>query len=58
MLALQQYGSSDEETPNDDNKPQEEATTHLLPISPETTEFSVKSSLQICAAPLVLPTVL
>lgn len=59
MLALQEYASSsdDENVSNDneDTKNVETEANHLKPI--ENPEFSVKKQLQICAAPLVVPTV-
>lgn len=59
MLALLQYGSSDEDNDAEKNREIAETTSvdpeHLKPI--ENTEYSVKTQLQICAAPLVVPTV-
>lgn len=59
MLALLQYGSSDEDNAYEDKHETEESIStepnHLEPI--ENTEYSIKSQLQICAAPLVVPTV-
>ncbi|GJQ69365.1 hypothetical protein Trydic_g6490 [Trypoxylus dichotomus] len=49
MLALQQYGSSDDE----DNT---EVTAPEAVLTPTSSEFSIKKQLQICAAPVVLPT--
>ncbi|KRT78475.1 WD40 domain-containing protein [Oryctes borbonicus] len=49
MLALQQYGSSDDE----DARAESSAETISAPTS---SKFSVKNQLQICAAPVVLPT--
>lgn len=59
MLALQNYGSSDEEMDsNESSKTQsEEHSEHLKPITPENAEYSLQNSLQICAAPIVVPTV-
>lgn len=54
MLALQQYGSSDEE---EGNKQQEDGNAlHLKPLSRDN-EYSLQNQIQICATPLVLPTV-
>lgn len=59
MLALQAYASSsdDESTEGEhtDKNESETEVNHLTPIN--NPEFSVKSQLQICAAPLVVPTV-
>lgn len=50
MIALQQYGSSDED--NDTSGSSIEDTSTREPF-----EFSIKNQLQICSAPVVLPTV-
>lgn len=58
MLALQEYASSSDDENSSSPQPSENSqdeTEHLKPI--ENPEFSVKSQLQVCAAPLVVPTV-
>lgn len=67
MLALQSYASSDDSDSSDEQKigssgseelPQGrecQALEHYKP--PENSEFSVKNQLEVCAAPLVLPSV-
>ncbi|XP_065353514.1 pre-mRNA-processing factor 17 [Cloeon dipterum] len=61
MNALQEYASSDEEGESSKTevkstpKSNEEALAHLKPIDPEGVKFSQKNSLQICAAPDVIP---
>lgn len=55
MLALQQYGSSDDENEGTTNEKTNQAL-HLIPVDADS-KYSVQKSLQICAAPLVLPTV-
>lgn len=50
MIALQQYGSSDDE--NEAGESSIQSTSIAGP-----SEFSIKNQLQICAAPIVLPTV-
>lgn len=58
MLALQQYGSSDEDHEDEIENSQENDSSDAIHLKPvENEEFSVKSQLQICAAPLVVPTV-
>lgn len=57
MLALQQYGSSDEEHENDEEKDESPSKESYDLKSEENAEYSVKSQLKICAAPLVVPTV-
>ncbi|XP_044742207.1 pre-mRNA-processing factor 17 isoform X2 [Chrysoperla carnea] len=55
MLSLQEYGSSDDDESSKDVNI-EELTSHLKPVAEENKEFSTAKSLQICAAPLVVPT--
>lgn len=62
MLALQEYASSSDDENSfvekvEDSEPESksEGSDHLKPV--ENAEFSIKSQLQICAAPLVVPTV-
>lgn len=57
MLSLQDYGSSssDEESNSAETNAQSLSDIHLKPV--ENSEFSVKKQLQVCAAPVVLPTV-
>lgn len=50
MLALQQYNSDDEQNEGD-----KEANSS--PNNEVSRDYSIMSSLQICAAPVVLPTV-
>lgn len=70
MLALQSYASSDDEdsseqgetSPNSDTQTgkaqQTGESTAMLPyVAPINSEFSIKKQLEVCAAPLVLPTV-
>lgn len=53
MLALQNYASSD-----DDDEENPKSQEKLTPYKPsENSEFSIKKQLEVCAAPLVLPTV-
>lgn len=59
MLNIQNYGSSSEE--EEDNETEaiigesnEKLLAHLKPVN---TNFSVAKSMQICAAPVVMPTV-
>lgn len=54
MLALQEYGSSDEEGQGKNTENVDKL--HLKPLATDN-ELSVKNQLQVCAAPLVLPTV-
>lgn len=59
MLSIQNYGSSseDEGDSNTENAKQhsnESLLTHLKPVDPE---LSVGKKIQICAAPIVMPTV-
>lgn len=60
MLAIQQYSdSSDDERCDEpgDSKPIDESSQdHLKPLSTESEKFSVKKQLQVCSAPVVLPT--
>lgn len=49
MIALQQYGSSDDEHDSEERLPESTDAT--------ASKFSFKNQLQICAAPIVLPTV-
>lgn len=54
MLALQGYGSSDDEG----NGTKEIATESSISLDPDIKpEFSVQKQIQICAAPVVVPTV-
>lgn len=56
MLALRDYGSSDED--NDKDIPVESNKDLPGDLSNiESSEYSVKKDLQICAAPIVVPTV-
>lgn len=55
MLSLQEYGSSDEDEKQGSPEAAANSDLHLKPI--EDPQFSIKSQLQICAAPVVLPTV-
>jgi len=63
MNALQEYSSSDEEgessaaAKESSQKTDQEALAHLKPIDPEVEKYSQKGSLQICAAPDVIPQV-
>lgn len=59
MLNIQNYGSSSEE--EEDNETEtikgesnEKLLSHLKPVD---SNFSVAKSMQICAAPVVMPTV-
>lgn len=59
MLSIRNYGSSseDEEDSNAEDAKQhsnELLLTHLKPVDPE---LSVAKKMQICAAPVVMPTV-
>lgn len=57
MLALQAYESSDEDTNGETNN-EENNESHLCDASKLVdSEYSVKKQLQVCAAPVVLPTV-
>ncbi|XP_044756391.1 pre-mRNA-processing factor 17 [Coccinella septempunctata] len=66
MLAIQSYGDSDEDiedkninegTSNvNEQNSDDNALIHLAPIPDERKEFSIKNKLQVCAAPVVLPT--
>lgn len=58
MLALQEYGSSDEENDKSDrlNAKTAEHLEHLKALDPEKLEYSIQNQLQICAAPIVVPT--
>ncbi|CAH1116017.1 unnamed protein product [Phaedon cochleariae] len=59
MLALQQYsGSSDDDADKDQNshKDDGEKLTHLTPIPPERSKFSIQKQIAISAAPNVTPT--
>lgn len=63
MLALQSYASSDDD--DDSSEEQNTATISQQPVSteilpykpPENSEYSIKRQLEVCAAPVVLPTV-
>lgn len=57
MLALQEYASSsdDENVKENSEEKVDNEDNHLKPI--ENPEYSIKKQLQICAAPLVVPTV-
>lgn len=67
MLALQNYTSSDDEDSSDEQSSTSEMppkrqenieTADVAPYKPpENSEFSVRNQLEVCAAPLVLPTV-
>lgn len=70
MLALQTYASSDDEVSSEEQETSETTDTEsqkfpetskceaMEPYKPpENSEFSVKNQLQVCAAPLVVPTV-
>lgn len=59
MLNIQNYGSSsedegDNETEAIKGQSNESLLTHLKPVD---SNFSVAKSMQICAAPVVMPTV-
>lgn len=57
MLALQAYESSDEDT-NGEAINEENNESHMCDASKLVdSEYSVKKQLQVCAAPVVLPTV-
>ena len=51
MLALQQYNSSDDEQNEEDKEAKSASNVEA------SSEYSIISSLQVCAAPVVLPTV-
>lgn len=52
MLALQQYGSSDEE----DNSVKVASTPEIPKVTEEINpEYSVQKQLQVCATPVVFP---
>lgn len=55
MLAIQQYSDTDDDETSTKNI-DESDLHHLKPIDPQNEKFSVKTNLQICAAPIVLPT--
>lgn len=57
MLSIQAYSGSSSSSDEDDTpKDGSEATLEPpRPVSPESTKFSLKKDLQICAAPTVLP---
>lgn len=59
MLALKAYGSgSDDDEERTDENSTPEVNTNLPDLSNEINpEYSVKKQMQICAAPVVLPTV-
>lgn len=59
MLNIQNYGSSSEDEGDNDKEvvsehSNEKLLTHLKPVDQN---FSVAKSMQICAAPVVMPTV-
>lgn len=57
MLNIQKYGSSseDEETDSDNvQRSNEKFLTHLKPVD---SNLSIAKKMQICAAPVVMPTV-
>lgn len=59
MLSIQNYGSSSEDEGDDNTEDakqhsNESLLTHLKPVDPE---LSVGKKIQICAAPIVMPTV-
>ncbi|XP_050298028.1 pre-mRNA-processing factor 17 [Anthonomus grandis grandis] len=56
MLSIQSYASSsDEELEEEHPTNSQETSKPPEPIPPELSQFSAKKSLQICAAPIVLP---
>lgn len=59
MLNIQNYGSSSEDDGDNDTESikqhsNESLLTHLKPVDPS---LSLAKSMQICAAPVVMPTV-
>ncbi|PSN51199.1 hypothetical protein C0J52_06069 [Blattella germanica] len=57
MLALQGYGSSDDDNSENEREPQlEEITSHLKPLGPGITITSLQNKMQVCSAPNVVPT--
>lgn len=56
MLNIQSYGSSSEgDSENEEKSTNKAKTEELLHLKPISTEYSVAKSLQVQAAPLVVP---